>query len=428
VDVGRDGDAHARVIVYSVLKRLRLPVSIVAALVVAEAAVFLMRPRDSIAPVDAAPQTYFSATFIERAEDFRTGQLWLYGARLAIEIGLLVYVVRRPPARLRGRFRRPVLAGAITAAALATAVTALTLPVSAISRERAKDVGLVTQSWTGWLGDVAKGVAIEAVIVGAGGAVLVFGMRRFGRHWWAPATAVVVAFGVVMTYASPILIEPLFNRFEPLPQGGLRSDVLELADKAGVKVGEVYEMDASRRTTAANAYVGGLGSTKRVVLYDTLLRDFSPEEVRLVVAHELGHVHYHDVPRGLLYVAIVAPFGMFAVARLSERLAPGAGGTPVAVPAVGLALALIVPAMTMISNQLSREVEARADRFSVELTGRPDALIGFQQRIVVQNVSDPEPPAWVSFLLGTHPTAMDRIGQALAVKEEDRGEAPRGGS
>jgi STE24 endopeptidase len=302
--------------------------------------------------------------------------------------------------------------------------------VSAISRERAKDVGLVTQSWTGWLADVAKGVAIEAVIVGAGGAVLVFGMRRFGRNWWAPAAAIAVGFGVVMTYASPILIEPVFNTFKPLPQGELRSDVLELAAKADVKVGEVYEMDASRRTTAANAYVGGLGSTKRVVLYDTLLRDFTPEEVRLVVAHELGHVHYRDVPRGLLYVAIVAPFGMFAVARLAERWEPSAG--PAAVPAVGLALALIVPALTIVSNQLSREVEARADRFSLQLTDEPDALIGFQKRIVVQNVSDPEPPTWVSFLLGTHPTAMQRIGQALAVKQRDQaargGEEPRGGS
>jgi STE24 endopeptidase len=404
----------ARVIVYSVLKRLRLPVSIVAALVVAEAAVFLMRPRDSIAPIDAAPQTYFSTAFIERAEDFRSGQLLLYGARLVLEIGLLVYVVRRPPARLRGPFRRPVLAGAVAAAALATALTVAALPVRAIARERAKDVGLVTQSWTGWLGDVAKGVAIEAVIVGAGGALLVFVMRRFGRSWWAPATVVVVGFAVVMTYASPILIEPLFNRFQPLPAGELRSDVLALADKAGVKVGEVYEMDASRRTTAANAYVGGLGSTKRVVLYDTLLREFSPEEVRLVVAHELGHVHYDDVPRGLLYVAIVAPFAMFAVARLAERWAP-AGGPP-AIPAVALALALVAPAITIVSNQLSRAVEARADRFSLELTGEPDALIGFQKRIVVQNVSDPDPPDWVSFLLGTHPTAMERIGQALAVR------------
>jgi STE24 endopeptidase len=416
-----------RVIVYSVLKRLRLPVSIVAALVVAEAAVLIMRPRGGVEPVDAAPQTYFSAAFIERAEDFRSGQLWLFGARMALEIGLLVYVVRRPPARLKGPFRRPVLAGAATAVALSVAVTALTLPVRAISRERAKDVGLVTQDWIGWLGDVAKGVAIEAVIVGAGGAVLVFAMRRFGRRWWAPAAAVVVAFGVVMTYASPLVIEPLFNTFKPLPPGELRSDVLALAEEAGVDVGEVYEMDASRRTTAANAYVAGLGSTKRVVLYDTLLRDFSEDEVRLVVAHELGHVHYNDVPRGLLYLAIVAPFGMFAVARLSERLAPAGG--PAAVPAVALSLALLVPALTMISNQLSRAVEARADRFSLELTDAPDALIGFQRRIVVKNVSDPEPPAWTSFLLRTHPTAMQRIGQALAIKDRDR-EAARtpGGS
>jgi STE24 endopeptidase len=426
VDVGRDGDAHAGVIVYSVLKRLRLPLSIVAALAVSQAAVFLMRPRDGLEPVDAAPQTYFSAAFIERAEEFRTGQLLLYGARLAIEIGLLVYVVHRPPARLRGRFRRPVVAGAATAAALSVAVTLVTLPVSAISRERAKDVGLVTQSWTGWVGDVAKGIAIDAVLVGAGGAILVYGIRRFGRRWWAPAAAVAVGFGVVMTYASPLVIEPLFNRFEPLPQGKLRSDVLELAERAGVEVGEVYEMDASRRTTAANAYVGGLGSTKRVVLYDTLLRDFSPEEVRLVVAHELGHVHYRDVQRGLLYLAIVAPFGMFAVSRMAERWAPAGG--PLAVPAVGLALAIMVPALTMVSNQLSRQVEARADRFSLQLTDQPDTLIGFQQRIVEQNVSDPEPPAAVSFLLGTHPTAMQRIGQALAFRDQDgRAAAPPGG-
>jgi STE24 endopeptidase len=415
------------VIVYSVLKRLRVPVSIVAALVVAEAAVLIMRPRGGIDPVDAAPQTYFSAAFIERAEDFRSGQLWLFGARMALEIGLLVYVVRRPPARLKGPFRRPIVAGAAVAVALSVAVTALTLPVRAISRERAKDVGLVTQDWVGWLGDVGKGVAIEAVIVGAGGAVLVFGMRRFGRNWWAPAAAVAVGFGVVMTYASPLLIEPLFNTFKPLPAGQLRSDVLALAEEAGVEVGEVYEMDASRRTTAANAYVAGLGSTKRVVLYDTLLRDFSEDEVRLVVAHELGHVHYDDVPRGLLYLAIVAPFGMFAVARLSERLAPAGG--PAAVPAVALSLALLLPAVTMISNQLSRAVEARADRFSLELTEAPEALIGFQQRIVVKNVSDPEPPTWTSFLLGTHPTAMQRIGQALAIRDRGRAEArTRGGS
>jgi STE24 endopeptidase len=421
----------ARVIVYSVLSRVRLPVAIVAALVVAEAAVFLFRPRDDLQPVDVTAQTYFSAAQIERAQDFRSGQLWLYGLRLAVEIGVLVYVVRRPPKPLERHFRRPIVAGAATAAALAVTLTVVTLPVRAIARERAKDVGLVTQSWTGWAGDVVLGTAIEAVLVGAGGGLLVFGMRRFGRHWWAPAAAVIVAFGAVMTYASPIVLDPLFNRFRPLPAGELRSDVLELARRAGVDVGEVYEMDASRRTTAANAYVAGLGHTKRVVIYDTLLEEFSPEEVRLVVAHELGHVHYDDVPRGLLYLAIVAPFGMFAVARLSERMAPrGSLGTAAAIPATVLAISIMQPAVTFVSNQLSRDVEARADRYAMELTDEPEALIGFQRRVAIQNVSDPDPPSWATFLLATHPPVLERIGQALAFsrEQEARGAGTPGGS
>jgi Zn-dependent protease with chaperone function len=403
------------VIVYSVLKRLRLPVTVVAALAVAEAAVFLMRPRDRVEPVDVAAQTYFSPAYIERAEDFRSGQLLLYGARLVIELGVLIYIVRRPSVRT---FRRPILAGAGVGAALAVVITIATLPVAAIARERAKDVGLVTQDWLGWAGDVVKGTAIEALIAAAGGAVLVFAIRRFGRRWWIPASGVVLAFGVITTYATPIVIDPLFNRFDRI-EGPLRAKVLELADEAGVHVGEVYEMDASRRTTAANAYVTGLGSTKRVVIYDNLINEFSPEAVEGVVAHELGHVHYDDVPRGLLYLLIVTPFGMLAVARLSERMMRKDAPTPV--PAVALAIALIVPAITMISNQLSREVEARADRFSIQLTQDPDGLIEFQRKITVQNVSDPDPPGWVSFLLGTHPTAVQRIGQALAVSQAEEG-------
>jgi STE24 endopeptidase len=428
VDVGGDCDPHGGVIVYSVPKRLRLPAAIVTALVVAEAAVLVMRPRDRVEPVEVAPRAYFSAAQLDRAENFRSGQLWLLGASTAIELGVLVLFVRRPPRLIP---RRPLPAGAATAALIAVTVTAATLPVRAVARERAKDVGLVTQSWTGYAGDVVKSTAIEALLVGAGGGLLVFGMRRFGRRWWIPGAAVVIAFGVATTYLSPVVIDPLFNTFKRLPDGELRSDVLELARRADVKVGQVYEMDASRRTTAANAYVSGLGRTKRVVLYDTLLDEFTPDEVRLVVAHELGHQHFHDVPRGVLYVAIVAPFGMLAVARLGERLAPKESmGTALAVPGVALALALLAPAITIISNQLSRDVEARADRFAMELTRDPEALIGFQKRIALQNVSDPDPPGWASFLLGTHPTAMQRIGQALAVKEEEdrAAAAPREGS
>jgi STE24 endopeptidase len=271
-------------------------------------------------------------------------------------------------------------------AALSLAVGAATLPLSVVARERAKDVGLVTQSWTGYAGDVAKSQAIGAALAGAGAALLVFGMRRLGSRWWIAGAAVVVAYGAAMTYVAPVVLDPLFNRFERLPPGQLRSDVLELAGRSGVDVGEIYVMDASRRTTASNAYVAGLGHTKRVVLYDNLIEDFSHEEVRLVVAHELGHVANHDVPKGLLFLAIVAPLGMLSVALLARRRE----GVE-AVPAVALALAVLTPVFSVPGNQLSRQVERRADAHALRLTNEPDVQIGFQRRLAIRNVSDPDP-------------------------------------
>jgi STE24 endopeptidase len=361
-------------------------------------------------------RAYFSAAQIEKAEGFRSGQLWIYVAQTALGLGVLALIVRRPPERLAA-LKRPVLAGAAVAAAISVAVGVAALPLSAVARERAKDVGLVTQNWTDWLGDKAKAQAIGAGFAALGGGVLVFGMRRFGGRWWIPGAVVVVAFGAITSYAAPVLLDPLFNDFKRLPQGELRADVLKLAREAGVDVGEVYEMDASRRTTAANAYVNGLGHTKRVVLYDTLIEDFTPAETRMVVAHELGHVHYHDMRGGLIWLAIVAPFGMWATAVLGERLAPRGGALgPRAVPAVALSIAIVVPVLTMVSNQLSRDVERRADAFSLQLTQDPQTLIEFQRRIAIKNVSDPDPPALSRFLLGTHPTTLERLGMAEAFR------------
>jgi STE24 endopeptidase len=380
---------------------------------VAEVAVLLLRPRDrGPEPVDVPARDYFSEAQIQRGDDFRTGQLWLFGLRTAIELGALVAMVRRPPRLLERGARRPIVAGAAAGAALSLTLGAATLPVRAIARERSKAVGLVTQSWTGYAGDVAKGEAIGAVLAGAGGALLMFGLRRFGSRWWVPGTVVVVAFGVLGSYASPVVLDPLFNRFEKLPPGELRADVLDLARRAGVDVGQVYEVDASRRTTASNAYVTGLGHTKRVVLYDNLMKDFSPPEVRLVVAHELGHVRHRDVPHGLLWLALVAPAGMWAAALT-------------AVPAVALAVGLVATPITMVSSQLSRAIERRADAFSLALTRDPESFIGFEKRIAVKNVADVEPPAWTTFLLASHPPTLERIGQAVAYERLlERGEGP----
>ena len=408
--------------------RLRWGAAIVGAVVIAELAVVLLRPRSGvIEPAPVRTESYFSAAQIERARDYRRPQVALYGGVLAVELGLLALLVARPPARLRRPFKRPVLAGAAAGAALSVAVSVAILPLQIVSRERAKDVGLVTQSWGGYARDKSISWGIGAVIAGLGAATAVGLIRRYPRGWWAPGSVIVVAFGVVSIYAGPVVLDPIFNRFQALPAGQTRDDVLKLADRAGVDIGEVYSVDASRRSTAANAYVAGLGSTKRVVLYDTLLENFTRDEVRLVVAHELAHQHYRDVPNGLLYVAIVAPFGLLAVAQLTRRLAPaGAEPGPAILPALALSLFVMTTTITTISNQLSRQVEARADSYALRLTGAPEPFIGFEKRIALRNVSDPDPPGWQTALLATHPPTIERIGIGVAF-ERGRERRPQAG-
>ncbi|HEX8158458.1 MAG TPA: M48 family metalloprotease [Solirubrobacteraceae bacterium] len=402
------------------MERLRWPIAIAAAVVVAEVAVLLLRPRAGvIEPAPVRAQSYFSDSQIERAREYRRPQLAIYGGVLAVEVGLLALFVARPPRRLTGPFKRPVLAAAVAGAALSAILVVAILPLKLISRERAKEYGLITQSWTGYARDQAVSLAIGSLIAGLGAAAGVGLIRRYPRSWWLPGSALVVAFGVVTIYAGPVVLDPLFNTFKALPQGQTRSDVLELARRAGVDIGQVYEVDASRRTTAANAYVTGLGKTKRVVLFDTLLKNFSRDEIRLVVAHELGHVHYRDVPNGLLYLAIVAPFGLFAVAALTRRLAPeGAEAGPVILPALALSLMILSTTISTISNQLSRRIESRADSFSLETTEEPKPFISFEKRIALRNLADPDPPKWETLLLATHPPTIARIGMGVAFQRD----------
>ena len=339
-------------------------------------------------------------------------------AGIGIEIATLAVLAWRPPRGVLRRLeRRPLLGGAAAGAGISLVLVVTSLPVRAWLRQRSLDVGLSTQSWPDWAVDVLKGAGIGAVSAAIGGLIAVALVRRFPRRWWAPAALLVVAYGVVTIWLYPILIDPLFNKFERLPNGALRSEVLQLADRAGVDVGEVYRVDASRRTNAVNAYVIGLGHSKRVVLYDNLIDDFPRREVLGVVAHELGHQKHNDLVKGLVWLAIVAPAGTFLVQVLSERFSGRQRlGTPGGLPAIALAVALVGLGLGSASNALSRKVEANADQFSLELTRDPGDFIRFQRRIALENVGDPDPPELFHVLLDTHPTTRERIGAGVAFR------------
>jgi STE24 endopeptidase len=410
---------------------------LIATAVMAEAGVRLLAPRRALLrpdPVDV--ESYFESEEIRRGAAFARPQLALGLTRSVIELAALATLVERGRGR-RGAHRRRLriparrsvkqrlidsseLRGAGAAAGLAGGMTLLGLPLSAIARRRAMAVGLVTQSWRGWAGDLVKQLAIESVLAGGAGAATTALTRRYPRSWWLPAAAGSVAVGTLLGALAPVLLDPVFNRFEPLAEGELRSDVLELARAAGVEVGEVYAVDASRRTTGANAYVTGLGPTKRVVLFDTLIERYNRDEIRVVVAHELAHVRHRDVLRGVAYGALVAPPAALAVQRLSWELSPhrGNGG---AIPALALAAALVTAPTALIGNRLSRVLERRADEFSLELSGATDAFISFERAVALQNVADVTPPRWVRTLLATHPPTSERIGAALAFSRTGQG-------
>jgi STE24 endopeptidase len=403
-----------------------------------------------------AATDYFSASQLDRIHDYTGTQRLLGLGGLVLSTGTLAFVALRPPRRVRRALERgaarPILGAAATGGALSLVLVVVGLPLGAVAEQRARDFGLSTQDWGGWLGDAAKSAGIGAVFAAGGGALLMALIRRFPRSWWALGAVAAVVFSAVFVSYGPVVIDPLFNKFTALPDSPLRSEVLALAHKDGIDVGQVYRVDASRRTTGANAYVNGLGHTKRVVLYDNLLNDFSPDQVRSVVAHELGHVKHRDVPRGLLWLAIVAPAGMLVIQRLTERIEPGAaagrgaargrrgaagrgaargrrgaagrggegtsaaggrGAGPAVIPAAALSIALVAFLLNIPGNALSRQIERSADGHALDLDRDPAAFIAVERKLALQNLGDPDPPGWLQVVFGTHPATVDRIGYAL---------------
>jgi STE24 endopeptidase len=396
---------------------------------VAEVAVWLLRPRERpIEPAPVSASEYFTSAQIDRGTAYRDGQLWLFLGAVGAQGAVLVTLALGRPAVLRRRLEglkdRPVIGAAAVGAGLSVALGVAALPAGIAAHERSVDYGISTQSLGFWLGDAGKSAAIGAALAAAGGALLIFLVRRFRGRWWLPGSLAVVAIAAVYAWLAPVVLAPLFNKFSALPAGSeARSEVVELGRRAGVDIGQVYRVDASRRVRSLNAYVGGLGSTKRVVLYDTLLERANRPELRSIVAHELGHVKHDDILRGLAFVALVAPLGLLFVRELGEAAAERAGtdrADPGALPAYALGLALATLILGVAGNQLSRRVEESADTFALKLTHDPSALIQVQRRLAVENVSNPDPPGVVTALLGTHPSTVDRIGAALAYERGAR--------
>jgi len=370
----------------------------------------------SLALADLDPRDYFTAPEIARSEDYRSGARALFLGGLAAELAvlaLLVWNARPLAARLgrigRGRVRTAVLLGTATV----VAVWGVGLPFAAASHARRVDHRLSEQGWGAWLADRALSLGVQVVLLAIAVAGAVWLAGKLGRRWWLAGAPALVGVAVVVVLAQPLVIAPLFNRFEPLPDRDLAAEVEELAARMGVEVDDVLVADASRRTTTANAYVSGIGPTRRVVLYDTLLDGrFTEGEILSVSAHELAHVGERHLWKGLLWFALFAVPGVALLAWITERR--GGLADPRLVP-LGLAFVFVYLLVTQpLASAVSRRYEAEADWLALQATGDPESAVALEQRFVTTSLSDPDPPAWVTYWLGTHPPPLERIAMAEA--------------
>lgn len=393
-------------------------------------------PRDQLPPIaDVSQNAYFTQDFIDRAQAFRGPQSWLGLAASAalIVVPLLIALFWPRPrdgarlARWSDRRNRVLFGhgGALTDAVVGGGVALLALiasvPFLFAGFMRARDYGLSVQSISGWLWSWAGSTVLIVIAAMLLAMLAGFFMRRLRRAWWAAFGACLIVLAVIFQALSPVLIEPLFADFTKEPKGALRSEVDAIAKRSGVHAGDVYLVDAASRTTGANAYVAGLGATRRVVIYDTLLRDFTPAERRQVIAHEFGHAKHRDLIAGLIWFSFVALVALFAIDMLARTLAQRRDvefGSPAFLAMVLAAAMLAIAISQPAGNAWSRAIEARADAFALRVTQEPDTAISLERRLTVTNLARPEPPAVPQFLFGTHPTPMQRIGMAVTVKRE----------
>ncbi len=326
--------------------------------------------------------------------------------------GRLIVAAGRP---FGGGWVSQVLVGSVLVAVIGRLAT---LPFDLRAEAVLRDYGLSTQNWSGWLLDSAKGLAVSAVTTGLVLCAVVALARHFPRTWWALAATLVAAFVVLASFSYPLVVEPVFNRFTPMADGRLRTELLGLAQRDGVPIRDVLVADASRRTTALNAYVSGFGGTRRIVVYDTLLAQASRQEVEVVVAHELGHAKRGDVLHGTLLGALGAAAAVCALAllltwpALLRRAAVSGPGDP---RMLALVLFLVMAGSLALqpgSNLVSRRIESRADVHAMQLTCDLPSFVASQRRLALANLSDLDPSPVVYAFFFTHPTAPERLALA----------------
>jgi STE24 endopeptidase len=304
-------------------------------------------------------------------------------------------------------------------AVLAGAYRLATLPLAWVSGFwLPRRVGLLRQSLGRWCWDRAKGAALSAGL-GLVAAEVLFGLLRATPWWWLWAAGLFLGGYALLALVTPVWLLPLFYRLEPLAEGPLRGQLLALAARAGVPALGVWVADQSRRSRTANAAVTGLGQTRRILLFDTLLAEFDPDEIESVLAHELAHHVHRDVSRGLAVQGALTLATFWVTDRLLglgiRRLGLDGPADLAGLPFLGLVFLGLGLAALPLANGWSRRVERQADDFAIRLTGKSEAFVSAMERLAALNLAERHPHPVKELFLSSHPSIDRRISRARAL-------------
>jgi STE24 endopeptidase len=362
----------------------------------------------------------FADAEVARHGRYRAPSYLSYALQTVLGVAVLVVLARGPMRRFADWIEGwpgGWVTSAVACALLVLFVTTLaSLPMAYVRGYAMEHAwGLSTQNAGGWLSDVGRSLLVGAV-TSAIAAVAFFGLVRWQpRAWWVWGWAAFSLLTAALVFIWPVVVAPIFNKFTPLEDRALASRITTMASEAGIDVEEVLVADASRRTTAENAYVAGLGTTRRMVLYDTLLKGGDERQALFVAAHELGHARENHVLKNVAIssVGLLGAFALLAILARRDGVWSWAGAPGIAdVRALPVLLLFAAAAQIVVlpaANAISRSFEAHADRIAIELTGDPDSAVRSFRRLAYSNIADLRPPAPLVWLLYSHPPTADRI-------------------
>jgi STE24 endopeptidase len=369
---------------------------------------------------------FHSSSYARRAKRYSHIRLALFAGQAAVSTAAMTwFAFSGRSARLRDAIERCVPDRRLTVPTYLAATTlanwAVHLPLAGI-RDLLVDrrFGLTRQAPRGWITDHGKGLAVNLAIGVPLGTAAQWTIRARPRDWWLVLATATFPLSVVFARLAPVLLMPVFNRFEPLRDDMLEARLRALAERAGVAIAAVYRMDMSRQTEKPNAFFTGLGSTRRIVLADTLLDRFDGDEIEGIVAHELGHQVHGDIWR-FIAVGSVAGYGLAFLTHLASRRIIAATSAQTRVSEAGDVAALPILALiasasgfilTPMMAGFSRAIETRTDRYALRLTGNGPAYARALTKLGVGHLADPNPPRWIVLLLYSHPPLTRRIAMA----------------